>query len=482
MTPLQILFTLVGYAALLYGVAQWAARRSDARSFFTGGRKMAWWVVALGMIGAPMSGVSFVSVPGQVAVDGFSYMQMVAGFTVGQLVIAYGLVPLFYRLKVTSLYEYLELRFGLCSHRTGALLFLLSKLILSALKLFVVCGVMQQLVCGPLGVPFWANVTVSVALVWGYTYRGGVKSVVWTDVLQTLCLLAAVMGCIVAIVSQLDISGSTVFELLRSDPRSQILYSGDPLSIRTFGKMFFGGLFILIAMTGLDQDMMQRNLACRSARDSQRNILLTALAQGVVIYLLLTLGLLLDCYAEASEGAVTAFGDALFAAVAVQGGLPLWVGILFILGLVSSTWSTAGSALTALTTSTLYDLMPERMAESEERTKGLRRRIHTLLAVAIGGLILTFAYLSNERVIDLLYRVVSYTYGPILGLFAFGLLTRRKSRERWVPWICMAAPVISWGLQELLLRYAGYAIGFELILYNALLCFGGLYLLSKSDE
>ncbi len=482
MTPLQILGTIAGYAALLYVVARWAARHSDNRTFFTGGRRMAWWVVALGMIGAPMSGVSFVSVPGQVASDAFSYMQMVAGFTVGQVVIAYGLVPLFYRLKVTSLYEYLDSRFGLCSHRTGALLFLLSKSLLTALKLFVICEVMQQLVCTPLGIPYWANVTLSVGLVWAYTHHGGVRSVVWTDILQTLCLVGAVVGAIAAIISYFDMSASTIFELLNNDPRSQILVTDDPLSIRTLGKMFWGGVFILIAMTGLDQDMMQRNLSCPTARDSQRNILLTALAQGVVIYLLLVLGLLLDCYAKASGGAITATDDGLFAAVAVQGGLPLWVGVLFILGLVSSTWSTAGSALTALTTSTIYDWMPERVGGDECELKRLRGRVHTLLALLIGVLILLFGYLSSERVIDLLYRVVSYTYGPILGLFAFGMLTRRRPHERWVAVVCLLAPALCWGLQQAALHYAGYAIGFELIIYNALLCFGGLYLISKRHE
>lgn len=482
MTPLQILGIVVGYALLLCVVAQWAARHSDNRTFFTGGRRMAWWVVALGMIGAPMSGVSFVSVPGQVATDGFSYMQMVAGFTVGQVVIAYGLVPLFYRLQVTSLYEYLDLRFGVRAHRTGALLFLLSKSLLTALKLFVICEVMQQLVCAPLGIPYWVNVALSVGTVWAYTRRGGVRSVVRTDILQTLCLVGAVVGAIIAIINHFDLSTSTIFELLTKDPRSQILVSGDSLSTRTFGKMFWGGVFILIAMTGLDQDMMQRNLSCPTARDSQRNILLTAVAQAVVIYLLLGLGLLLDCYAQASNGTVTASGDGLFAAVAVQGGLPLWVGILFVLGLVSSTWSTAGSALTALTTSTIYDWMPVRMRGDEASLERLRGGVHTLLAIVIGGLILLFGYLTNERVIDLLYRVVSYTYGPILGLFAFGMLTRRKPDERWVVAVCLLAPVASWGVQQAALHYARYAIGFELIIYNALLCFGGLYLISKRHE
>lgn len=468
---------MAAYATLLYVVAWVASRRADNATFFTGGRRMAWWVVALGMIGAPMSGVSFVSVPGSVASDAFGYMQMVAGFTVGQLVVAYLLVPLFYRLGVTSLYEYLALRFGLATQRTGALLFLLSKSLLAALKLLVVCTVMQQLVCAPLGIPFGVNVALTMLLIWGYTRRGGVKSVVLTDLIQTLCLVGAVVATIWAIMSHFGWSFSTLFEVVHADPRAQILFPSDPLSTRSFSKMFFGGLFVLIAMTGLDQDLMQRNLSCRTARDSQRNILLTALAQGVVIYLLLLLGLLLYRYAEAQGVAAT--GDGLFAAVAIHGGLPLGVAILFVLGLVSSTWATAGSALTALTTSVIYDQLPTAMRSNEERLKRLRSAIHTLLALVIGGLILLFAHLQSESLIHLLYRVVSYTYGPILGLFAFGLFTRRSLRQGWVLGVCIAAPIVAYLIQQLLIQKAGYAIGYELILYNALLCMGGLLLISK---
>lgn len=477
MTPQQILWVVTAYAALLYAVAWWGARRSDNATFFTGGRRMAWWVVALGMIGAPMSGVSFVSVPGSVAGDAFSYLQMVLGFTAGQLVIAFVLVPLFYRLRITSLYEYLELRFGVELHRMGALMFLLSKLLLSALKLLVVCLVMQQLVCTPLAIPFGVNVLLSTALVWGFTQRGGVRSVVRIDLLQTACLVGAVVASIWAIISHFEWSISTLFEVLSEDPRSQIFFPAEPLSTRSFGKMFIGGLFMLIAMTGLDQDLMQRNLSCPTARDSQRNILLTALMQGVVIWLLLILGVLLYRYAETVG--ITASGDDLFAAVALNGGLHTGVGILFVLGLVSSTWATSGSALTALTTSAIYDLAPEHWRSDAQRLRTLRRRLHALLALALGGLVLLFAYGTSDSLIHLLYGVASYIYGPILGLFAFGLLTRRRLPERRPIWVCVASPLLAYALKQLLLNHADYAIGYELILYNALLCFGGLYLISK---
>ena len=481
MTPHTILLTALLYAALLFAVAWFSGRKADNRTFFVGGRRMAWWVVALGMIGAPMSGVSFVSVPGSVAHDAFGYLQMVAGFTAGQLVIAFVLVPLFYRLQLTSLYEYLALRLGEAAHRTGALLFLLSKLLLTALKLLVVCRVMQLLVGDPLGIPFGVNIALSTLIVWGFTHRGGVRSVVWTDLLQTACLVGAVLVTIGAIMSHFGYSISTLFEVMKNSPESQVFFfEHNPLSTQTFGKMFVGGLFILVAMTGLDQDMMQRNLSCPTARDSQRNILLTALAQAGVITLLLTLGLLLYRYAE-SVG-IEASGDDLFAAIAIYGGLPLGAGILFVLGLLSSTWSTAGSALTALTTSVIHDLLPA-ASRGEEEMARLRVRIHSLLALLIGLLVLLFAYGSSESLIHLLYRIVSLSYGPILGLFAFGLSTRRLLRKGWgVTGVCMAAPLLAHLVQQLALRYGGYAIGYELILYNALLTYVGLLLISKRHE
>ncbi|WP_297604099.1 sodium:solute symporter [uncultured Alistipes sp.] len=482
MTPFTVLLTVALYVALLFTVAWRAGRRADNAAFFTGGRRIRWYWVALAMIGAPMSGVTFVSVPGSVAADSFTYMQMVAGFTIGQLIVAYVLVPTFYRLKVVSLYEYLDRRFGIRTHRTGAAFFLLSKTVLSALKLYVVCIVLQQLVCTPLGIPFAANAVLTVLFVWGYTRRGGVRSVVWTDVLQTLCLLAALVSALVAIPRALDTSLPALLGDVVRSPYARILVLDDPLSVRSFGKMFVAGIFILVAMTGLDQDMMQRNLSCPTARDSQRNILLTALCQAVVIQLLLMLGAMLYLYADAAGLTLPDKGDGVFAAVAVHGGLPLIVGILFVLGLVSSTYSTAGSALTALTTSSIYDFAHDVRRRDEKSLRQLRHRVHALLAVAIAALIFLFEYGAGDSVINLVYRVVGFTYGPILGLFAFGMATRIPIRERWVPAVCLLAPAASALLQEVLLRWTGYAIGFELILYNALFTIIGLLIIQKRNE
>lgn len=481
MTPLGILLVLTAYVALLFLVAACVSRRSDNGSFFTGNRRMAWGWVALGMIGAPMSGVSFVSVPGSVSFDHFTYLQMVAGFTVGQCVVAAWLVPLFYRLKVTSLYQYLEIRFGSTTQHVGATLFLISKLTLTALKLYAVCLVLQQLVCDPLGIPFAANVAGCVALVWGYTRRGGVRSVVWTDVLQTLCLVGAVLVCLVAIPHALGEGIGESIGAVWHSPQSQI-FCFDPHSQRSFWRLFVAGIFILVAMTGLDQDMMQRNLSCPSARDAQKNILLTALCQAVVITLLLLLGGLLYRYAATTGVVLPEKSDGVFAAVAVNGGLPLGVGILFLWGLASSTFSTAGSALTALTTSFVYDLCPTPQRLGEKQLTRLRHRTHSLLALGIFLLVLLLNHTADESLINLVYRVVSYTYGPILGLFAFGQLTRRPIRQRGVWPAVLGAPVLSFLLQKLLNEQCQCTIGFELILYNTLFTLGALYLLSKRDE
>lgn len=480
MSTTAILLTTLIYLLLLYAVAALSARRADNETFFTGGRRNRWWIVALSMIGAPMSGVSFVSVPGSVAASGFSYMQMVAGFTVGQIVIALWLVPLFYRLRVTSLYEYLEGRFGPETHRAGAIIFLLSKGILTALKLYVVVMMMEQLLFTKWGVPFWVGSLVMVIAVWGFTRRGGVRSVVWSDILQTLFLVGAVVGTALILVRELLPVHPDLWREAASFARENTILRGEPQSPRTFWKMFVGGIFTLIAMTGLDQEMMQRNLSCPTPRDAQRNILLTALAQIVVIALLLLLGYLLHRFAMTGAVTMPETSDALFGLVATQGGLPLGVGVLFLLGLLSSTFSTAGSALTALTTSSIYDLFP-RLTHSSETLARARHRIHLLLALGVWLLILLFHHSAHEQLIDLLFRIVGYTYGPLLGLFLFGELTHRQVQGRWLIVPLVAAPLLSYAGQELIALHMGFQIGHELILYNAILTMCGLYIISKKQ-
>ncbi|MCM1151853.1 MAG: sodium:solute symporter [Alistipes sp.] len=479
MSPSAVILTVLGYVAVLVVVAWFSGRRADNAGFFTGNRRTPWYMAALAMIGAAMSGVTFISVPGSVAADSFSYMQMVAGFTVGQLIVAFVLVPLFYRLGVVSLYQYLDERFGIVSHRAGACFFFVSKMLGAALRVYVVCAVMQLLVFDRYGLPFWLNAALTVALVWLYTRQGGVRSLIWTDTLKTLCLVGSLVLTILFVARSLGLSGSgDLVREVAASPMSRIFFFDDPASDRYFWKMFVAGIVILVAMTGLDQDMMQCNLSCRSPRDARRNIVLTALCQIVVILLFLVLGVLLYIYAERAGLALPPKSDQLFSLVAVDGGLPTAVGAVFVLGLVSSTYSSAGSALTALTTSFTVDLLDGPRRYDERRLTRVRRLVHAAMAVCMTLVILGVGYLADDNAINLFFRIVSYTYGPILGMFLFGMLSRRRPRDRWVPLAALAGPVLSALLQHLAAERWGYRIGFELLVYNALFVIAGLALLS----
>ncbi|MDY4570977.1 sodium:solute symporter [Alistipes senegalensis] len=482
MTPAAVIAAVLGYIAVLFVVAWVSGRRADNAGFFTGNRRTPWYMAAFAMIGAAMSGVTFISVPGSVAVDSFSYMQMVAGFTVGQLVVAFVLIPTFYRLRVVSLYEYLDDRFGVASHRTGAWFFFISKMLGAALRVYVVCAVMQLLVFSHYGIPFWANTLITMLFVWLYTQQGGVKSLIWTDTLKTLCLVASLVLSIVFIMRGLGLSFSDTVREVSASPMSRIFFFDDPASDRYFWKMFAAGIVLLVAMTGLDQDMMQRNLSCATPRDSQKNIVLTAVSQIFVIFLFLVLGVLLYLYMERSGLTPPAKSDQVFSLVAVDGGLPLIVGILFVVGLISSTYSAAGSALTALTTSFTVDILEGTKRCGEERLTRLRKGVHILMALGMAAVILAFEYWADDSVINLVYKVASYTYGPILGMFAFGMFTRRKVRDRWIPLVAVAAPVLSALVQWWAREAWGYRIGFELLIYNAAFTMIGMSLLVERDE
>lgn len=482
MSPAAVIATVLSYIAVLFAVAWLSGRRADNAGFFTGNRRTPWYMAAFAMIGAAMSGVTFISVPGSVAVDSFSYMQMVLGFTVGQLVVAFVLIPTLYRLRVVSLYEYLDARFGVASHRTGAWFFFLSKMLGAALRVYVVCAVMQLLVFDHYGLPLWSNVVVTMLFVWLYTQQGGVKSLIWTDTLKTACLVGSLVLTIIFIISALGLTPADAAREVTSSPLSQIFFFDDPASDRYFWKMFAAGVVLLVAMTGLDQDMMQRNMSCPTPRDSQKNIVLTAASQFVVIFLFLVLGVLLYLYAERSGLPLPAKGDQIFSLVAVNGGLPLFVGVLFIIGLISSTYSAAGSALTALTTSFTVDILDGTKRYGEVRLTRLRRGVHAAMAVGMALVILAFGYLADDSVINLVYKVASYTYGPILGLFTFGMLTRRQVHDRWVPLVAVVAPVLSGVIQYAANVLCNYHIGFELLIYNAVFTMLGLLLLLKRDE
>ena len=463
MTPYAVLITILAYFAAMAIVSWLSGRKKDGQNvFYTGGRKTHWAVVAIAMIGSCMSGVTYVSVPGMVGTSGFGYLQMCIGFFLGYLVIAFVLTPLYFRLDVVSIYQYLEKRFGMGAYRTGAWFFFLSKMLGASVRLFLVCLTLQLLLFDPLGLPFWLNVVCNVGVCLAYTYRSGVKSVIWTDVLKTVCMVVAVTLCVILIGK--DLGGIRIHE--------KVFFFDDVNHPQYFWKQLLGGLFTVIAMTGLDQDMMQRTLSCKDTRDSQKNLIVSSLLQTVVIALFLCLGALLYQFAAAHGIAET--GDRLFPAVATSSLLPGIVGVLFVLGLISSAYGAGGSALTSLTTSFTVDIL------GKGGDVKARKTVHVGMAVLMAVTVIVFNALNSTSAIDAVYKLASYTYGPILGLFAFGILTKKAVKDKYVPIVALVAPAICLVLQLNSERwFGGYRFSYELLLVNAALTFLGLCLLRK---
>ena len=480
MTPYSVLLTMAAYFALLFSIAYVTGRKTDNQGFFVGNRRSPWWAVAFAMVGSSISGVTFISVPGWVATNNFSYMQMVLGFFAGQLIIAFVLIPLFYRMKLVSIYEYLENRFGATTYKTGAWFFFVSKMLGAAVRVFLVCIVMQLLVFKPLGVGFFWNVVLTMLLVWLYTFRGGVKSLIWTDSFKTLCLLLSVGLSIYYIARGLGLGIESLSSAVASHDYARMFFFDDLNDKRYFFKQFFAGVFTVIAMTGLDQDMMQRNLSCRNFRDSQKNILTSGLLQIGVILLFMVLGVLLYMYAAAQQIALPDKSDELFPLIATGGYFPTIVGVLFVVGLIAAAYSAAGSALTALTTSFTVDVLESTRRHDEQQTAHIRRWVHGAMTVVMGGVILLFNLLNNASVVDTVYVLASYTYGPILGLFGFGIFVRRPVRDRWVPVAALLAPVLCYLLQSHSQQwFGGYQFSYELLIFNALFTFVGLCVLIR---
>ena len=482
MTAWIILLTIAGYFALLFLISWLTGRKADNRSFFTGGRKSSWLMVTVAMIGASISGVTFISVPGAVQAGGYAYMQMVLGFFVGSVLVAWVLIPTFYRMNLVSIYGYLERRFGLSTYRTGAWFFFVSKMLGASVRFFVVCVVLQTLVFGPLGVPFTVNVVLTVALIWLYSFQGGVKSLIWTDALKTLCLVLSVVCCIGFIAHSLGLGLSELPGAVASHPTSRVFFLDDPNDGRYFWKQFIAGIFMVIATTGLDQDLMQRTLSCRDYRASQKNMVVSAFVQIFVIGLFLVLGTLLYMYADARlpEGAT---GDALFGRVAWSEEFPLFIGIVFIIGLIAAAYSAAGSALTALTTSFTVDILQADQKQEERDLTLTRKLVHVVMSLLMVIVIVVFYELNDDSAINAVYSLASYTYGPILGMFIFGLACRRPVRDRWVPLVAVASPLLCYILQSHSEAwFGGYQISFELLLINALVTVAGLCLLIRKDR
>ena len=482
MNPLTILIVIACYFALLFFISYFAGRKADNAGFFSGNRSSNWLLVAMSTIGAAISGVTFVSVPGMVATSGWAYMQMVLGFTVGQIIIAYVLIPLYYRLNLTSIYQYLQQRFGMNTYKSGAWLFFVSKMLGASVRLFVVGEVLQLLVFGPLGVTFWVNAIFTVLIVYLCTFKGGVKSLIWTDLLKTCCLILSVALCIYFVLrAGVNIDGWTSSSMTRT------FFFDNPKEGTYFWKQFLAGIFLVVATTGLDQDLMQRTLSCKNPRESQKNLIVGALMQIVVIGLFLFLGFLLYSYANQTGVALVNAegmplkGDDVFPFLATGNYFPVIVGVLFIIGFIAAAYSAAGSALTALTTSFTVDILNK---EKDINLTQIRTWVHIGMALLMAVCIYVIHLLNNDSVIQTVYKVASYTYGPLLGMFCFGIFTKRQVRDRWIPLVVILAPVITWVIDvNSAAWFHGYVFSHERLILNALLTFVGmLCLLKKSNS
>ncbi|MDE6832311.1 MAG: sodium:solute symporter [Muribaculaceae bacterium] len=479
MKPSIVIIVIAAYFLLLIAISYVAGRRAGSSTFFGAERRTPWPIVAFAMIGASISGVTFVSVPGMVAANGYAYLQMILGFVVGYALIAFALIPMFYRRNLISIYTYLQQRFGDSTYRSGAWFFFFSKMLGAGVRFFVVCVVLQELVFGPLGIPFSFNVIVTIALIWLYTARSGVKAVIWTDTLKSFCLIMSVVLCIYFIARGMGHDTGSLASAVGGHPTSRIFFFDDPMSGNYFWKQFIAGVFLAVAMTGLDQDMMQRTLACGDYRQARKNLIVASMMQLIVVALFLVLGTLLVMYVESRHDlAMPQKSDNLFALVATHSDMPLIVGILFILGLISAAYSAAGSALTSLTTSFTIDIL-DATRYPDRKLNRARRITHLAMSACMGAIIICFYYISDSDAISAVYTLASYTYGPILGLFTFGMMSRRPVRDRLVPIACIAAPILAWATTRLLASTVGYHTGFELLLLNAAYTVIGLIILSK---
>ena len=466
---MMILLTVLAYFAILFAISHLTSRRADNQTFYRANRRAPWYMVAFGMIGASISGVTFVSVPGMVLTSQMTYLQMCLGFIVGYLVIAFVLLPLYYRLNLTSIYTYLGQRLGERSYLTGASFFLLSKMTGAAVRFYVVCIILQQFVFEPAGIPFVVNVVLMVLLIWLYSRRGGIGTLVFTDSFQTLCLFIALILIILAAISQLHLSVGEAIDAVAASPMSRVFVFDDWVSPHHFWKQFLSGAFIAIVMTGLDQDMMQKNLTCKTLRDAQKDMCTYGVAFVPANLLFLTLGVLLATYFGDTS---TMKGDTLLPAFVEREAVlhaSLFTLHLFIIGIVAASFSSADSALTSLTTCFCVDIL--RKPDNEV----LRKKTHIAMCLFFVLFILLFRQLNSTSLIDAIYTLASYTYGPLLGLFAFGLFTKQQPNDRLVPYICIVSPMICYGLDTIAQHLWGYRFGYELLMLNGLLTFLGLF-------
>ncbi len=467
-----IIAILLIYFAVLLGISRLTQRRATNETFFRADRRSPWYMVAFGMVGASISGVTFVSVPGMILSSQMTYLQVCLGFVLGYLAIAFVLLPIYYRLNLTSIYTYLGQRLGRLSYQTGAWFFLLSKIVGSAVKFYVVCLILQQFVFDAMGVPFALNVVTMVVLIWLYSHRGGVRTLVYTDTFQTLCLFSALLLIIYTVMRQMDFSVAEAVSAVASDERSRMFVFDDWTSPHYFWKQLLSGAFIVVVMTGLDQDMMQKNLTCRTLREAQKDMCSYGVAFVPANLLFMALGVLLAQLFESQGIAIPAKSDELLPQYVAANN----VTILFALGIVAASFSSADSALASMTTSFCVDICHR---PDDER---LRKRSHIAICALFVVFILLFDAVNSKSLIDAIYTIVSYTYGPLLGLFAFGLFTRRRVRDRLVPAVCIASPFICYGIDRLSASLWDYHFGYELLMLNGLLTFSGLWITSLRES
>lgn len=468
-----MLITLVIYFLMLFAISRLTSRHAGNAAFFRGNRKSPWPMVAFGMVGASISGITFVSVPGMVLKGDMTYLQMCLGFIPGYFAVAFLLLPIYYKLNLTTIYGYLRQRLGRRSYKTGAAFFIASKLVGAAVRFYVVCFILQRFVLDAWHVPFACTVVVMVALIWLYTRRAGVKTLVWSDTFQTTCMLAALVLIIVAAMGSLNLDFHDVVAKVTADPHSSVFVFDDWASRQNFWKQFLSGVFIVIVMTGLDQDMMQKNLTCKTLREAQKDMCSYGFAFVPANLLFLSLGVLLMMLAKSQGMALPEKPDDLLPMFAASGALGSMVTVFFTIGVVAASFSSADSALTALTTSVCVDVF------GRDEDEDLRKKVHLAVALVFMLFIIGFGALNSTSVIDAIYILCSYTYGPLLGLFAFGLMTHRKVNDRWVPWICIASPLICFAVDTLTMQLTGYKFGYELLMLNGALTFAGLALIRK---
>ena len=473
------LIILAAYFGLLVAVSFFTSRKADGETFFTGNRTSPWYLVAFGMIGASLSGVTFVSIPGEVGNSAWTYLPVVVGNCVGYAVIAMILLPLFYRLKLISIYTWLGERFGESARLTGSFFFIVSQLIGASFRLFLVVGVLQLAVFDAMGIPFAATVLITIGLVWVYTFRGGIKTIVWTDTLQTIFMLASVVLTIILICKALDFNFSAMATAVGKSELSRV-WDFDWRSGHNTIKQFIAGIAITVAINGLDQNIMQKNLTCRTLRDCRTNMFSFSGMFLLSNLLFLVLGVLLYTYAETKGITLPEKTDDVFAFLSLN-YFGVAAGIIFLLGITAAAYSSVDSSLTALTTSFCIDFLKLDPKSPEQKKR--RIGVHLMFSLLMCGVIILFRELNDDSVINTLFTAVGYTYGPILALFVFGLATRRQVRQRWVPWVCLLSPVLSYIIQSHSEAwFGGYRFGFEILLLNALICFIGLWIIRPKRQ